>query len=476
MSVPQQPRDLRRFAFAVGLLLPVSFASTLALRRVEAPPRDEAASGRPMGGGIAVIAVAGASGTRTASFGALSPRRLTVTSEPSGSSLALTLPDGSIRTGRTPFRDTLSADRVLLTLSRSGYQGLSREIAIEGDRSLSFWLDPSGLLHQSLLRFETGSNPKQVAFSPDGREIWASLLGGRGVEIFSSETGERIGQVTLGKHGAVEVIFTSDGKTVYASQMESASVFEIDRASRTVRRQLPTRGSWTKVMVLSADERTLYAANWVSNDVAEIDLTSGKVRRSIPTVKTRRGLYLSPEGSRLFVAGYDGGDIQRIDLKTGASKILLHSGGAMRHLVGDGRGRLYADDMALDRVYVIDLATEAVRVLAQTNEKPNTIDLTPDGRVLYVSNRGENGSSYYQPGPEWGSVLAIDTESGKVLDAIVGGNQPTGLDVSPDGRRLAFSDFLDNRVRVYAIPPYDALARGNGGRAIAHLRELAKQR
>ena len=106
---------------------------------------------------------------------------------------------------------------------------------------------------------------------------------------------------------------------------------------------------------------------------------------------------------------------------------------------------------------------------------PNTIDLTPDGRVLYVSNRGRNGASYYLPGPEWGSVLAIDTASGKVLDAMVGGNQTTGLDVSADGRLLAFSDFLDNRIHIYAVPPYQRLAAGGGGRAAAHRAELAKR-
>jgi sugar lactone lactonase YvrE len=113
--------------------------------------------------------------------------------------------------------------------------------------------------------------------------------------------------------------------------------------------------------------------------------------------------------------------------------------------------------------------------LPTTGNVPNTIDLTPDGRVLYVSNRGRNGASYYNPGPEWGSVLAIDTASGKVLDAMVGGNQTTGLDVSADGRLLAFSDFLDNRIHVFAVPSYQQLAAGGGGRAAAHRAELAKR-
>ena len=71
-------------------------------------------------------------------------------------------------------------------------------------------------------------------------------------------------------------------------------------------------------------------------------------------------------------------------------------------------------------------------------------------------------------------MLAIDTATGKILDAIVGGNQCTGLDVSPDGTLLAFSDFLDNTIRVYTIPDYETLAAGNGGRAVAHLKDIVK--
>jgi DNA-binding beta-propeller fold protein YncE len=258
--------------------------------------------------------------------------------------------------------------------------------------------------------------------------------------------------------------------------MQTASVYEVDTATRKVKRRLFTSGSWSKGMALSPDEETLFVSNWVSDDVSQIDLASGKEVRRFHTVDTPRGLYVTPNGRRLYVAGFEHGELQRFDLRTLESKVLIRTGGAMRHLVGDPvRGLLYGDDMAGDKVYVVDLATEKVRVLAATDNTPNTIDLSPDGRVLYVSNRGRNNPmSYYVPGPEWGSVLAIDTRTGKPLDAIIGGNQTTGLDVSDDGRYLAFSDFLDNRVTLFAIPDLDVLLSGGGGRYRAHLADLGK--
>jgi DNA-binding beta-propeller fold protein YncE len=402
--------------------------------------------------------------------------RLRVTTHPPGALLSIRGAGGATRRARTPFQGTLRGGELQLTVARAGYNRLVQRVALDRHRAMDLWLDPAGLLHHKLGELRSGSNPKQVAFSPDGRELWVSLLGGRGVEVFDARTMRRRRAIRLGEHGAVEVLFTSDGRTVYASQMETASVWEIDRRSFRVRRKLATKGNWSKVMALSPDERTLYVANWVSSDISEIDLRKGRVRRLLQTVRTPRGLWPTADGRRLYVAGFEDGELQRIDLASGKARTLLRTGGAMRHLVGDqDGGHLYADDMGTNKAFVVDLASERVRQLATTDNLPNTIDLTPDGRVLYVSNRGRNGASYYLPGPEWGSVLAIDTASGKVLDAIVGGNQTTGLDVSADGRLLAFSDFLDNRIHLYAVPPYANLAAGGGGRAAAHRAELAKR-
>jgi sugar lactone lactonase YvrE len=91
-----------------------------------------------------------------------------------------------------------------------------------------------------------------------------------------------------------------------------------------------------------------------------------------------------------------------------------------------------------------------------------------------VASKGEAGSSEDEPGPEWGSVLALDASTGKPLDAIVGGDQTTGLDVSPDGKRLAFTDFLDDRVQLYEVPATDRLLTGGGGRYRASRLEIAK--
>ena len=339
--------------------------------------------------------------------------------------------------------------------------------------------DPPGQLVHHLFNISGAPSAKGVAFSPDGKEIWTTLLLNkkRGITIFDAGTGKKIQDINLNNGGGVEIVFSSDGTRAYASQMETAKVFEIDVQTKKITRVFKTGGVWTKILELSADGKTIYAANWSSNNVSQIDLATGKLVRLIPTVTTPRGVYVTKDNKTLYVAGFDKGEIQKIDLTTYKGKVIYKSGGAMRHFaVDEDKNVLYISDMGRASIMKLDLATNKVTKFAKTDINPNTIALSPDKKILFVSCRGTNFSAtnYYVPGPDWGSVLLFDTETGKMLDAIVGGNQPTALAVSKDGTNLIFSDFLDSRLEVFLIPSYETLKNGNGGRSIIYKNYLRK--
>ncbi|MBI2577565.1 MAG: beta-propeller fold lactonase family protein [Candidatus Wildermuthbacteria bacterium] len=341
--------------------------------------------------------------------------------------------------------------------------------------------DPADQLVDHLFNIDSVPSPKGAMFTPDGKEIWITMLLNpkRGAAVFDANTGEKIKDINLSNGGGVEIIFSADGKKAYVSQMETAKVFEIDAETKQVIRVLDTKSAWTKVLELSKDGRKLYASNWSGDDVSEFDLETGALLRRIQTVDTPRGLYATKDGTTLYVAGFGDGHIQKIDLITGQGKIIYHSKGAMRHIAADeDKGVLYISDMGKNAVWKVDMKTDEVSKFADTDMNPNTIALSPDKKVLFVSNRGANFSdtNYSIPGAEWGSVLLFDAETGKMFDAIVGGNQPTALDVSRDGTLMVFSDFLDARLRVFALPSYETFKNGNGGRSDAYKSELKKAR
>lgn len=395
------------------------------------------------------------------------PQRLAVTVVPPDARVRVTRGGKLLASGTGTLSATITAGPISIEASAAGRNAYQRAFYLDRTSALEVFLDPEGqLVHQTGVLKTTGA-PKGVAVTPDGKEAWATILDGPpSIEIFDLTQMRKSGEIDIGSYGAVEIEFSRDGKRAYASQMETAKVFEIDTSTRKVLRAFDTKSAWTKVVSLSPSQTTLYAANWSGNDVSRIDLKSGETVDRLPAPKTPRGLWL-PSEKTVYVAGFDDGSLWKVDTASGGYKQLFRSGGALRHLVGDSaRGVLFASDMGKDCVWITDLASGKTRRFARVGHKPNTIALSPDGRVLFVSNRGENNAkSYYLPGPEWGSILLLDARTARPLDAIVGGNQCTALAVSADGRTLVFSDFLDNRLRVYDVPPFDVLSKGAGGRA-----------
>ncbi len=307
-------------------------------------------------------------------------------------------------------------------------------------------------LYRRTALLPTGREPKQVALSPDGREAWVAALDGPpSVWVHDLETGKVAAERTLGSHGAVEVVFSLDGTHVYASQMETGLVYEIDARTRTLVRTLNAHGKWSKVLAVSANGQHLFVSNWLGHDISDLDLATGELVRKLPAVATPRGLYPTRDGRWLFVAGFEHGELGRIDLARGKLEVLFQSNGSLRHLVADeARGLLFISDMARARIWTFDLKTHRARTLAKTDRNPNTIALSGDGSLLFVSCRGRNGpGGYLTVGKENGAVLVIDAHSGELRARLAAGKQPTALAVSPDGRRLVFSDFREDRLEVY---------------------------
>jgi len=63
---------------------------------------------------------------------------------------------------------------------------------------------------------------------------------------------------------------------------------------------------------------------------------------------------------------------------------------------------MYISDMGKNNILKLDLKNDSIINFAKTDENPNTIVLSPDGNLLFVSCRGTNYSAdnYSIPGPD----------------------------------------------------------------------------
>jgi YVTN family beta-propeller protein len=308
----------------------------------------------------------------------------------------------------------------------------------------------------------TGLRPKSVAFTPDGRFIIAPLLSGRGADIVDASSLKMIGRLEppaayAKSEGFVESAVLPSLRELWVSQMHSSTIHVFDLDSFAYKASFPSGGSYPKVIAASADERLAFVSNWVSEDVSIIDAATHAVSGRVKVGGTPRGLAATADGRYLYIARFSGGSILRLSLADRRLETFYAAdGGAKRHLVLDEkRNRLYATDMARDSLFVFDTSTGDRIAEVHLGPNPNTCALSPDGGTIYACTRGSNGpDGYEKEGPDAGELIAVDTESLSVVARQWGGDQPTGLAVSPDGRRVVFSDFLDARLEVY-----DASAR-----------------
>jgi len=305
--------------------------------------------------------------------------------------------------------------------------------------------------------YKTGSQPKSAYFSPDGQRLFVPLLDEKGVDVFrvtgqSLQYEKRLEQGN--KSGFVEAMFDERRREVWFSNMNENKVYVFNLDTLDLKGSYSTGGNLPKVIVQSPDGALTLVSNWVSMDISVFDSDTKKMLRRIPVGGTPRGMAFSPDGSLVYTAIYDAAIVAVVDMASNkvSKRWRFNEGeGAARHIILRD-GKLYVSDMYRGTVNILNASTGALLKSVRVGPNINTITMSPDGRYVFASSRGRNNPvDYTIPGPDFGAVYMLNAQDLTLIDKVWGRNQPTGLAVSPDGKLLAFTDFLDENLELYRI-------------------------
>ena len=128
----------------------------------------------------------------------------------------------------------------------------------------------------------------------------------------------------------------------------------------------------------------------------------GSVVRRIAVGTRPRGLRLSPDGAKLYVA-VSGSPIAG---------------------PGVDEDSLPPADHRADGIAIVDVASGKVDRVLQAGTDPETFAISPDGRTLYVSNEDK------------GAISAVTIDGSRATLSTPVGEEPEGAAVTPDGARL----------------------------------------
>lgn len=191
--------------------------------------------------------------------------------------------------------------------------------------------------------------------------------------------------------------------------------------------------------------RTLYVAEATAKRVAMFDIGSGKVSRTISLPDQPGGLALSPDGSRLYVAGSSPrGGVHVIDLKKGKVTCLIPAGHTpVAPVVSPDGKTLYVCNRFDNDVSVINLASRTEVTRVPVMRQPVAAAMTPDGEYLFVANHLPEGAA--DEDYVAAAVSVIGASSRKVVSNVRLHNGSTGLRgicISPDGRHAYVTHIL----------------------------------
>ena len=357
------------------------------------------------------------------------------------------------------------ASELLLTVE-NGLTGARREVRVSlvDNPATSVTplivIDAPAAQHRFLHRIATGKQPKSAMFISPTRVI-LPLLDDNHIEVVDVLTRE-VSRLTVPpqyakRGGFVESVVVPPRGEVWVSQMAASAIHRYALDTLEYRGSIDLSGSWTKVLAFNPVENTVYASNWNSSDISVVSVESLKELRKIKLGGVPRGMAFSTDGTTMLAAIFGGkndsdgaGRTAMVDLEKQKITKTIIAGGSHRHAVRLKSGENYfaVSDMARNKVYFINEYAKTAEVKVYSN--PNTIAESPDGKFLYVSCRGHNNpKSYLLKGPDFGRLMVIDIATLKVIEDLEAGNQPTGLDVSPDGKYVVLTDFLDHAMRVY---------------------------
>lgn len=211
----------------------------------------------------------------------------------------------------------------------------------------------------------------------------------------------------------------------------------IDPATMSVTGRVPT-GEGPHEVITSADGRYAYVANYGAqkpgNSLSVIDLEARKEIKRVELGALMRPHGMVEAGGKIYFTAEVNRAVARYNPATGTVDWMMGTGQNGTHLlcVTPDERKIYTANIGSDTVTVMEFAAAppAQSKITQiaVGKQPEGLDLSPDGRELWVGHNGDGG------------VSIIDTATNTVKETIKVGKVPIRLKFTPDGKRILISD------------------------------------
>lgn len=304
---------------------------------------------------------------------------------------------------------------------------------------------------------ELGDFPVNIALHPTGQFAAVLHAGFKEHEVVIVDLNRAKTQVVSRvqiPQAFYGLAFSPDGKQVFASggEFETVHVFDFDKGYLTKARPLDvSRAEKEKQRVvvggLTLDKagRELFVASPWGDCVVRVPLDNPDNRIYIPTTE----VVAKKEGAKGDPPSPPDGRKDPNEKKKDDGKAPVKEVGAFPYfcvLSPDGK-KLFVSLWSRAAVGVIDLEKNAVTATWPTAEHPTEMVLSPDGKALYVACANSTKVSVLDPA----DGKALQTIACSLYPTAPNGNTPNSLAITPDGQMLFVANADANNLAVFNV-------------------------
>ena len=277
---------------------------------------------------------------------------------------------------------------------------------------------------EEVARVESCANPHELATSPDDSYVALACYGGTSVDLFRTDTLEKVRSIELGEGARPHGIVWHANGNLYATAEGRQSVFVIrDPLGEARTFEYSTGRQGSHMLAIAPDAMHAWTTDLGSRTVTRVDLVTRRAPYSVAVGEEPEGIALSPDGETLWVSARGSDMAFALDPQSLTRVKDVPVGDFPLRIVLRPQGD-YAvtSDLADGALSVIDTATGAkVRTIAVSSREEAeakgqvTILFSPDGQRIYVAETMAD------------TIAEVDFATGKVLRRLPGEGGGDGI-------------------------------------------------
>lgn len=267
-------------------------------------------------------------------------------------------------------------------------------------------------------RIVTGKEPHHIYLTPDEQSLIVGNAAADSLTFIDPRTGavQRTLRDILDPY---HLRFSPDMKwfVTAANRLDHVDLYRWDGSHPTLVKRIVSRKTPSHLWIDSAST-TVYATMQDSNECVAIDLASQTLKWRVPTGPMPADVYGFADDKRLLVALTGSNAVEVFDVSgpgpVQTGRIITAAGAHAFRAQGDGR-HVWVSNRVHNSLSKIDLQTLSVVQQIAVPAGPDCMDLSRDGKTLYVTSR-------------WAARLSVvDVAQGRLARQVRVGRSPHGV-------------------------------------------------